>query len=252
MNSAICLSHEELTAALDQRGYDCIAQDTRSFFNLTSQEDMEFFAGKENSNLVKSAGFSTELETILSTLKKSQKKIRWIQENGVRFIHFIDGMNMLIQEVENGEHRFSYCSHGESLRSALHGWYEFKGRKLMNEMEFLTIELTTDSFDELHQMSPDYVEEVMKDRSTPPAFRQFLYDFTLNRKELDNFSFLFASEGKTKLEQVVFFLPSEECVWFIDYKKVENDQILITPFYIHEFLIQLEEKMRVFAVKQGI
>ncbi|MDG5471943.1 hypothetical protein P6709_09295 [Jeotgalibacillus sp. ET6] len=244
MNSAICLSHEELTAALDHCGYDCIAEDTRSFFNLTSKVDTDFFA--------KSAGFSNELENIFTNLKKSHRKIRWIQENGVKFIHFIEGESMLIQEVKNGEHRFSYRPHSESLCSALQGWYEFKGRKLIDDMEFLTIELTTDSFDELHQMSPDYVKEVMKDRSAPPAFRQFLYDFNLNKKELDNFSFLFSSEGKMKLEQVIFFLPSEECVWFIDYQNVENDQIFIKPFFIHEFLFRLEDQIRLFASKQGV
>jgi len=48
--------------------------------------------------------------------------------------------------------------------------------------------------------------------------------------------------------QVIFFLPSAECVWFVDYEKVNNDQIFITSLEINEFLEMLEKDILEFMV----
>jgi len=262
MNPTITLTHEEFTAVLSLYGYEHVASDMMALFNLESQAQAErFIRGTEKTLAAKgyldqsrANGLDDGLEQTIHLLIQSKRKIRWIQGNRVRFIHQVAKRKLLVQEVENGQHQFSFYEMENGISLMLKKWYQSNTRALTKDMEFLTLELTADNFDDLHQMTPDYVRTVLEDKSSHPAFRQFIYDFNENKKELDNVAFLLSNYAKDEMhmDQVIFFLPSAECVWYVDYEKVDNDQIFISSLHTNEFLDMLEKDVLEFMVASTV
>ncbi|PPA70751.1 hypothetical protein [Jeotgalibacillus proteolyticus] len=258
MNSTITLTHEELAAVLSLSGYERdIANKMLDWYIFPSQlqpensvyEPVKTLAAKGYLDSGRPTGLADRLEQMIHFLGQFKPAVRWLEKDRIRFIHPFSQKSFMVQEICNGKHFFSF--HGEKITETLNVWYRSQTYALFKDMEFLTLELTQDTFEELYQMTGALTQELIAEKSAPPAFRQFIYDFNQNKKEIYTLSFL-NKRNKLEVDQSISFIPGGDCVWYIDFKKAENDQIFITPLKLNDFLSMIELDIQAFMVTPSI
>ncbi|EWG08835.1 hypothetical protein [Cytobacillus firmus] len=247
----VSLTTNELAAVLVLCGYENMASQVLNSLDITEGSGDLYRFIEETENSLKAKGFLDEnrgtvltegLESLLHILVQSKRKIRCIKKDRVLFIHFIKGdERVLIQEIRHNTHFFSIYLVNEGFEQLLlkHYGLEIVISELTDNLS--TLQLSESIYDQLHNMEGGVLDRIINDEKVKGQLKQFLIDFRNNGQELDNLSLIEMDYVKDyfEMKQVIFFLPSQKFLWHLDYDKIQEKEVYVTPVAIKKYFKKL-------------
>ncbi|MBM7691608.1 hypothetical protein JOC77_001015 [Peribacillus deserti] len=240
----ISLTTNELASVLALCGYESMANDVINNLNvLESEEGFTSFLQETEASL-RMKGFWNDqretmieegLESLITLLVHSKKKIRIIRGQKVTFIHHLDQNNLLLQMIADGQHRLEIIKNQE-LKQVLEN---FCGGGRISAHEFHELEalkLDETIYNQLHQLTDESADMLLSE-NLPFSLRIFLEDFKANGFEFDNASLMEMKfeQDYLAMNQVFFFLNTDSYIWLLDYDKVEENELYVLPMSIQDF-----------------
>lgn len=251
-SGSINLSTHELASSLALCGYESMAsQVLNSIQIIDDAEGVNRFIQQTEISL-KSKGYWDEsrstmlvsgLEDLLHLLVHSRRKVRFIYNDRVLFIHLIDQKNILIQEINNQLHSFSLQKLEGGVTNLLLKQLNLDDSEGTSTKDLQTLLLSDHIYDELHQLDPSILDRMINDVNLEAELRQFFYDFKQNHQEFDNLSFMEMDYIKDYMDikQVIFMLPSEQYIWHLDYERIQEKEVYIVPTEANDYCSRLNQ-----------
>ncbi|PLT29797.1 hypothetical protein [Peribacillus deserti] len=240
----ISLTTNELASVLALCGYESMATDVINGQNeLNSEEDFDKFL-KETEASLKIKGFWNEqresyieegLESLITLLVHSKKKVRIIRGQKVTFIHSLNRNNLLLQRISDGIHSLEIIN-SQELKKVLQNSCQ-GGLVSSHEIDKLeTLKLNEDIFNQLHHLTNESVSNLLA-RNLPFSLSRFLEDFEANAFEFDNASLMEINfeQDVLSISQIFFFLNMGNYLWIMDYDNVKENEIFVIPMRVEDF-----------------
>lgn len=249
----IKLSINELVSALALCGYDKMASQVLNEQELIKNE-LEFnrFV-EETETKLRQKGYWDDnrktslakgLEDLLYLLVHSKRKIRCIhmRERRVLLIHLINNKNSLIQNVQAGEHTFSFHENSNGFYDIIRN--HFGMADIEAEIDgWQPIQMTDDMVDELHTSDPKVLLAIKQDENQAMPLRNFADDFLKNGQEFDNISFMLSNyvKDQSEFDEIGFLMPGNNLVWHMNYDNVEkNHEVMLEPIPVKTYFKQID------------
>ncbi|WP_026692730.1 hypothetical protein [Peribacillus kribbensis] len=242
----ISLTTNELASVLALCGYESMANDVINGLNVLSDEkDFDRFL-KETEASLRMKGFWNDqrenlieegLESLITLLVHSKKKVRIIRGQKVTFIHYLDSNNMLLQLISDGRHHLELIKSPElwiAVVDYCQGGLMSSCNSEASKLEVL--KLDEDIYNTLHQLTDETVSTLLS-HDLPFSLRVFLEDFKANSFEFDNVSLMDMrfEDDYLSINQVFFFLNTGSYIWLLDYDKVDDNEIYVLPMNAADF-----------------
>ncbi|MDQ6595106.1 hypothetical protein [Bacillus salipaludis] len=163
---------------------------------------------------------SVEVQEFIRSYVESKWMIRCSNQakSNILMLHHIEGSTWMTHVIDRDIiHEFAYI-HREEIPAIVRDYYSFSDAPLEKRLEF---NLTDKAFDLLSK--PGKEKKVRKmcrfTAEEEEGFEQFVSDLQAEDWSLFNISFfqLEGLEADPYLENIVFFLPSKQGIWLIEY-----------------------------------
>ena len=244
------LSTNELAAALALCGYKSMASEfIINVKNSNNDEETVNRFIEYTESTLKGKGYLDEssptllvkeVEDLLHLLMTSIRKVRFIKGEYVLFIHFLDEGNVLFQEIKNQVHYFTKQQINQGFESVLRKFYGLTTTNITRFKESKAMLLSEGLYNELHNLDPLLLNQMISDEGLDIDLRGFLKDFKNNNQQFDNLSFMEMDyiRDNMSLRQVIFMLPNKRYIWHLDYTEIMNEEVYIIPFEGDRYLSQ--------------
>ncbi|MYL57818.1 hypothetical protein GLW20_09890 [Virgibacillus halodenitrificans] len=255
----IKLTVNELAASLSLCGYESIASQIINDHGLVNgEEQFSRFVQETETSLTQKGywdsnqktGVARGLEDLLYLLVHAKKKIRSInmQTRKVLIIHFLNKDNILVQQIEEAEHRFSFPDKADKLSDLLRTHYDMPNTdRVMNGWQ--PLQLSEQLVDEFHTSPAPVVQAMADDLNQPASIRHFASDFLRNGQEFNNISFMESNYVKdhSEFDNVQFFVPGDHCIWHMDYDGLEKNQhVMMQPVPVNTYFEEVQNAIYAF------
>ncbi|UXH42991.1 hypothetical protein N5C46_15000 [Rossellomorea vietnamensis] len=253
MGNSIDLTTMEFAASLALCGYENMASQVLNNMHLINDEEKLTRYIEEVEISLKSKGYWEEerssslvsgLEDLLHLLVHSKKKVRLIKATQILFIHLLDEKTVLIQEIKNQIHSFAIHKIKDDVFQLLLKYYKNDLPDQSVEIQ-QTLLLSDQMYDELHNLDPKVIDNIINDKKIEVELKQFLQDFKNNNKEFDNLSFMEMDyiNDNLHIHQVIFMLPSEKFVWHLDYERINDKEVYVIPTKIDTYFEKINQEI---------
>ncbi|MCD7035985.1 hypothetical protein LRR81_17210 [Metabacillus sp. GX 13764] len=247
VKNSISLTTEELAAVFALCGFEDIASDVFNSKEIPEDRDVLSDYAENLEVSLKMKGFWDDeressvpegLENLITLIAHSKKKVRFVSGPEVLFIHHARMNEAIIQYISEGTHHFHMVSLDEELKSELIDFLHIRTGETLTEHQLDQLLLTEELYNQLHFLSEETHEQILQS-DAPASLKSFLKDFKNNQYEFDNLSLLDSSFENKELNvtSVMFYVIENGYVWWLDYNKVEQDEIYILPISIEEFMV---------------
>jgi len=259
--SSITLSVYELVAALLLCDYGEVASELINQKRLfKSKRKLGRFIQQTETSLKKKGlmdlsrdtNLTREFESLIHQLVQAEKKVRSvnIQKHSVLIIHSLGGTEILIQQVRDKYHTFTYTNN-IAFSQIFQKHYGLNPEE-ESPLFLKAIQISDEMYDELHKSRHEVLELMANDDKIDLAMQKFLKDFIKNEQQMDNISFMVSNyvEDTSNISEVNFLLPSNGFVWHLNYENVREHKISLEPIPIQDYFQKIEDATIAFFQEQ--
>ncbi|MGG1629344.1 hypothetical protein [Rossellomorea sp. NRS-1567] len=220
------LSTEELVESLKEAGYSKKAKLLKKRIIDISRE-LEKSLRETNSK---------ELNRIIHDIGTSSHYVLFKFRGEELRIHSIDTQTALFEKIHQSEHTFHYLPLQVDFSNRLG---EFYGLDIQVDEDpaKINLDMNPETYDKILAINENELDRMIDNE--PFQISLFLKAFKANDQKIDQITY---SNGKTdKMEDAFLFIPAEEYIWSINYRNVNNNQIIATssPFKKFFEVVQL-------------
>jgi hypothetical protein len=252
MKPCYTLSTTELGCALALCGYEDMANEVLSNLELLEDElKFEKFI-KQTEYTLKDKGYwdessksllFAEIEHFIDKLVHTRRKIRCIRENEVFFLHFVNSNEFIVQVIEKQRHYFYTKFLMEDVKELLIKKFEL-GKSTSEDLdEIEPLMLSEDIYNNLLQLKHVELDNLISKADINDSLKNFLKDFKKNDCKFNNISLIDMNylDNEIEFDKILFFMPSEDFIWYVMYDNISEDEIFIVPLSTDSFYFKVKD-----------